>query len=216
MVRFTLKRSLREESCCSLLVVKGGAALRRRSFLSTERTIQSAFSRAARIFSASSPLVTSIFSSPLPTKRASNAGGLLAGEMRVDRPIFFFLERLDLAFALDDQAQSDSLHASGGKPAANFIPQQRRNLISDQTVEDAASLLRVDQILINRSRMLEGGLHGPLGDFVESNALNARRSFGSPFFFAFLAFFFLAPFSSSSNARCAAMASPSRSGSGAR
>src|ERR1022692_866178 len=26
MVRFTLKRSLREESCCSLLVVKGGAA----------------------------------------------------------------------------------------------------------------------------------------------------------------------------------------------
>src|ERR1035437_6174008 len=78
MVRFTLKRSLREESCCSLLVVKGGAALRRRSFLSTDRTTQSPVSRAARIFSASSPLVTSTFSSPLPTKRASKAGGLLA------------------------------------------------------------------------------------------------------------------------------------------
>src|SRR5208283_738918 len=78
MVRFTLKRSLREESCCNLLVVKGGAALRRRSFLSTDRTTQSACSSAARIFSASSPFVTSIFSSPLPRNRASNAGGLLA------------------------------------------------------------------------------------------------------------------------------------------
>jgi hypothetical protein len=61
MVRFTLKRSLREESCCSLLVVKGAAALRRRSLRSTVRTVQAAFSSAARIFSASSPLVTSIF-----------------------------------------------------------------------------------------------------------------------------------------------------------
>ena len=38
MARFTLKRSLREESCCSLLVVNGGVALRRRSFFSTLRT----------------------------------------------------------------------------------------------------------------------------------------------------------------------------------
>src|SRR2546430_12328366 len=66
IVRFTLKRSLREESCCNLLVVNGAAALRRRSFLSTDRTTHSAFSSAARIFSASSALETSIFSSPLP------------------------------------------------------------------------------------------------------------------------------------------------------
>ena len=42
--------------------------------------------------------------------------------MRVDRPVFFFLERLDFAFAFDDQAQRDGLHASGGEAAANFIP----------------------------------------------------------------------------------------------
>ena len=146
MVRFTLKRSLREESCCSLLVVNGGAALRRRSFFSTERTTQSAFSSAARIFSASSPLVTSTFSSPLPTKRASNAGGLLAGEVRVDGPVFFLLERLDFALAFDDQAQGDGLHASGGKTAADFVPKQRRNLIAHEAVEHAAGLLRVDQV----------------------------------------------------------------------
>src|SRR5439155_82640 len=76
MVRLTLKRSLREESCCNLLVVNGGAAFRRRSFFSTLRTSQSAVSSAVRILVAASSFGTSIFSSPLPRKRASNAGGL--------------------------------------------------------------------------------------------------------------------------------------------
>ena len=78
MARFTLKRSLREASCWNLLVVKGAAGLRRRSRLSTERTDQSAFSSAALIFSASSPFVIGVFSSPMPINRASKAGGLAA------------------------------------------------------------------------------------------------------------------------------------------
>ena len=53
-VRFTLKRSLRDASCWNLLVVNGAAGLRRRSRFSTERTVQSAFSSATLIFSASS------------------------------------------------------------------------------------------------------------------------------------------------------------------
>ena len=124
IVRFTLKRSLRDESCCSLLVVNGGAALRRRSFFSTERTIQSAFSSAARIFSASSPLLTSTFSSPLPRNRASNAGGLLAARLASIVQYSTFLERLDFAFALDDQAEGNGLHAAGGKAASDFVPQR--------------------------------------------------------------------------------------------
>ena len=116
MVRFTLKRSLREESCCSLLVVNGGAALRRRSFLSTERTIQSAFSSAARIFSASSPFGDFDFLLALAYEAGVERRRLAGGEVGVDRPVFFFLERLDLAFALDDQAEGDGLHAAGGKP----------------------------------------------------------------------------------------------------
>ena len=47
---------------------------------------------------------------------------LAGGEMSVDRPIFFFLERLDLAFAFNDQAKGDGLYSSGGKTAADFIP----------------------------------------------------------------------------------------------
>ena len=104
-------------------------------------------------------------------------GRLAAGEVRVNRPIFFFLERLDLAFALHNQTQRDRLHPSGRKAATNFIPQQRRHLISHQPVEHAPSLLRVDQVLIDGSRMFKRRLHRALGNFVEGNALNPRRSF---------------------------------------
>ena len=62
ITRFTLKRSLRDASCWSLLVVNGGAALRRRSFFSMSRTAHSAFSSAAVIFSASSSLGIAVFS----------------------------------------------------------------------------------------------------------------------------------------------------------
>ena len=199
MVRFTLKRSLREESCCSLLVVNGGAALRRRSFLSTERTTQSAFSSSGanlfRVFAVRDfDLLFAFAHEPRVECRR-----LVGGKVRVDGPIFFFLERLDLAFALDDQAKSDGLHASGGQATADFVPQKRGDLISDEAVEHTAGLLRVDQILIDGAWMFEGGLHGALGNFVEGHALNARRSFGSPFLLS--AFFFLPPLSSSSNAR---------------
>src|SRR5258706_4841541 len=94
IVRLTLKRSFRDESCCSLLVVNGGVGLRRRSFFSAERTTQSACSSAARIFSASSPVVTSIFSSPLPRKRASNAGGFGPARLGAIVHDSFFLNAL--------------------------------------------------------------------------------------------------------------------------
>ena len=185
MVRFTLKRSLREESCCSLLVVNGGVALRRRSLRSTVRTTQSAFSSAARIFSASSPLVTSIFSSPLPKKRASNAGGL--DEIRVNRPIFFLLERLDFAFTLNDETQCNRLHPAGGQTTPNLVPEQRRNLIAHQPIENAPGLLRIHEILVDVTRMLESFTDGTLRDLVKSDAANALR------FIALLFFLFLLP-----------------------
>src|SRR3954470_13627927 len=105
-----------------------------------------------------------------------------SGEVRVDGPVLFFLERLDLAFALDDQTESNGLHASGGKATTDFIPEERRNLISDQTIEHTARLLRVDKILIDGTGMLESGLHGTLRDLVEGHALNARRSLRLTFF----------------------------------
>ncbi len=194
MVRFTLKRSLREESCCSLLVVNGGVALRRRSFFSAERTTQSALSSASRIFSASSAFGISIFLFALAQEASVECRRLSGGEMGVDRPIFFLLEGFDFAFAIDDQAQSDGLHPSGGQAAANFVPQKRRNLIAHQAIQHASGLLRVHQVAINVTRMLKSGLDGALRDFIESHATNAsaiadvvRLLLGSLLPFLFLA-----------------------------
>ena len=116
-------------------------------------------------------------SSPLYlTSLASNDGGSPRAEQRVNRPVFLGDERADFQLAFDDQAQRHSLHAPGGKSAADFVPQNRRNLVTHQAVEHAARLLRVHQILVHLGGMLEGRLDGLLRDFVEHHAINLWRA----------------------------------------
>ena len=47
---------------------------------------------------------------------------LLPLQMRVDGPVLFLIKCLDLALALDDEAQGDGLHAPGREAATNFVP----------------------------------------------------------------------------------------------
>ena len=77
---------------------------------------------------------------------------LAGAEQRVNRPIFLGDERANLALALDDQPQRHGLHASGGKSAANLVPQQRRNFVAHQAIEHAARLLRIHQICVHFRR----------------------------------------------------------------
>src|SRR4029077_5810249 len=63
-----------------------------------------------------------------------------------DGPVLERIERLDLLFALADHAQRRALHPAGRKPAAHFLPQQRRQVEAHQIVERAARLLSVDQV----------------------------------------------------------------------
>ena len=100
---------------------------------------------------------------------------LAGGQERMHRPIFFRDEGADFLLALDDEAQRDGLDASGGKAAANFVPKQRRNFVADEAVEDAAGLLRVDEIFVHLRRMLERGANCFRRDFVEHHA----EDFGS-------------------------------------
>ena len=77
------------------------------------------------------------------------------------------------------------------KPATNLVPQQRRNLVSDQAVQNPARLLRVDQVVIDIAGVFECFLHRFLGDFVEGHAADAMffRPRPSFFFFFFFAVF---------------------------
>src|SRR5208282_4611315 len=92
---------------------------------------------------------------------------LCCRKIGVDRPVFFLFERLDFAFALNDEAQRNCLHAAGGEAAPNLVPQQWRNLITDEAIEDAPGLLRMHEILIDVPRMLEGLTNGALRDLVK-------------------------------------------------
>ena len=74
--------------------------------------------------------------------------------------------------SFDDQLGGHGLHASGGQSAADGLPQVGRQFIADDTVEDAARLLGVDEVHVQCARLLDGGLDHRLGDLVEGHALH--------------------------------------------
>src|SRR5215813_4692059 len=166
MARFTLKRSLRDASCWNLLVVKGAAALRRRSFLSTERTLHCALRSAFVILSDSSPFETSVFSPSIPTKRASKDGGFVRCASIVQYS--FFSNAL--------MSRSRSTMRRSAKPATNLVPQQRGDLVPDNAIKNATRLLRVNQIPVDLARMIECSLHGLGSDFVERHPMDGNTA----------------------------------------
>src|SRR5207253_7236688 len=109
-------------------------------------------------------------------------------EVSVDCPVFLLFEGLNFALAVNNQPQRNGLHAPGRESAANFVPQQGRDLISHKAVEHAPCLLRVDKIAVDIARMLESFLHSPLGDLVESYTSDALAFFIILIFFLLLLF----------------------------
>ncbi len=77
----------------------------------------------------------------------------------------------DLALALDDQSHGHRLHAARRERRAHLLPQHGRELEADQTVEDAARLLGVDQVHVDRAGLLDRLQDRTLGDLVEDDAL---------------------------------------------
>ena len=92
-------------------------------------------------------------------------------EQRLDRPVFLGHERADLVFAVHDQTGRDALHAARGQAALDLAPQEGRQLVAYDAVEDAARLLRVDQIDVNVARVVDAVFDRLLGDLVEGDAL---------------------------------------------
>ena len=84
----------------------------------------------------------------------------------------FGLEIDDFALALHNQADSHRLHAACRQRRFHLLPQNGRQLESDQTVEYAARLLCVDQIDIESARILDGVQNGRLGNLVKDNAFS--------------------------------------------
>ncbi len=58
---------------------------------------------------------------------------------------------------------------AGGQAAPDFRPEQRAEFVTDETIEHPPCLLRVHQVHIHRTWMLEGFQHCFLGDFMENH-----------------------------------------------
>ena len=101
---------------------------------------------------------------------------LVARLLRLDphQEVGLGLECVDLALALDEQTQSDRLHAPRRQRAVvravDVLPQQRRHLVADDPVEDAPRLLRVDKRHVDVARLRDRLENGRLGDLVVGDA----------------------------------------------
>jgi hypothetical protein len=107
-------------------------------------------------------------------ERGLEAGGLLrlAGlEGSGQVPVARRDEGDALTLALDHEARGDALHAARRQLRHDLLPQHRADLVAVQPVEDAAGLLRVDELDVQLTRAARGGADGIGGDLVEHHAV---------------------------------------------
>ena len=170
-----LKLSLRLASCWSVLVVNGGAGLRFEVRLVTLVTSGFASCSAAACRSAVSP---SAISAALPSMRFSSAGNVRPASVASSASRVQYsraAKARDLALAVDHQAHGDRLDAAGGQAAADLARQERAERVADQAVDDAARLLRVDEVRVDVARVRERLPDGALGDLAERHPAHLRR-----------------------------------------
>ena len=96
----------------------------------------------------------------LPVGHLGEPGGerlieTLGSQPDVDAPVLDRHEGTDLALALDDQPHGDRLHPAGRQSGTDLLPQQRRDAVAHQPVEDAAGLLGVVELQVDRARLPE-------------------------------------------------------------
>ena len=95
--------------------------------------------------------------------------------------IRFAAESHDLLFPVHDQAQGDALHAAGGELRLDLAPQDGGQFEAYQAVQHTARLLRVDEVLVDVTGILDGLQDGRLGDFMEHDAPRLRGIEGQGF-----------------------------------
>ena len=91
-------------------------------------------------------------------------------QQRLDGPVFLRHKCADLVLAVHDQTGCNALHTACGQTALDLAPQERRQLIANDSIENAACLLCIYQIDINIARVLDTRADRLLGDLVKGHA----------------------------------------------
>jgi hypothetical protein len=83
-------------------------------------------------------------------------------------------ERHPLPLALDDEPHRHALHAAGRQFRPNLAPQQRRNFVSVQAVDDPPRFLGSHQIGVDVARIRQGFFDRLPGDFMKHQPANGH------------------------------------------
>ena len=150
--------------------MNGGTAERERSFSTTLSTIHwAALTRVSRASATAAEADFGFLVAELVEFGVKGRGGVRC-ELGLEIPVFHGDEGKAFAFAFHDDAQGHGLDTTGGDAAFDFFPEQRGNLVADQTVEDAPCLLGVEQVAVQLAGVGQGVAHRARGDFVELDA----------------------------------------------
>ena len=190
IARWAVKPSLRPASCC-IVVVRNGADGRRVTSLDSMLFTANAAPRSASVSERRRRLVqvdqllvalalqdsaraeVASLGDPLGTDgdqpgREQRRLGFGAGvQDGVDVPVGGGPEGHPLPLLVDHQAGGDGLDAARRQPRHDLLPQHRGDLVAVQAVEDAAGLLRVDQVDVEVAGVGHGLGDGLRGDLVE-------------------------------------------------
>jgi hypothetical protein len=104
----------------------------------------------------------------LVTSRRAGLGPQADGDV----PVLFGDEGVDLALAVDEEAEGHRLDAAGGEAEGELGPDQRRDVVADDAIEDAASALGVVEVVVELARVLDAVVDALLRDLVELHALD--------------------------------------------
>ena len=77
-----------------------------------------------------------------------------------------------LFFAFDDETDRGALHAAGRQSTVHLAPEDRRDLVAVEAIEDSAGLGGVHQLVVHAAGIGECMLDGRLGDFVEDHPVH--------------------------------------------
>ena len=115
---------------------------------------------------------------PMRTSSADSSPAVVRGQQCLDRPVLARSESVDLALALDHETHGDRLDAAGRQPRVDLPPQQRRQGVADETIEDAPRLLGVHEVVVDVARMSERVADRVRRDLGEGHAARlVRRHF---------------------------------------
>ncbi len=97
---------------------------------------------------------------------------VLGREQGFDIKEFRLMKRLAFLFALDHQPHGHTLDPTGRQARPDFLPQHRRKTVSEQAIQNPASLLRPDNLHVHIAGRFESRSDGPLGNLVKGYPLD--------------------------------------------